>query len=104
MITRRRKRFVILPLRDLIAEIQSKRWEWPWIPWEVGLIRSFIWLRNCRANVMRQTTETSMTGTPMKCPNCDGELVEKRRDGVEMEICPSCEGMWLSRQELAQLE
>ncbi|MGH6999999.1 MAG: zf-TFIIB domain-containing protein [Stellaceae bacterium] len=40
----------------------------------------------------------------MKCPNCDAELVQKKRDGVEMEICPACEGMWLSRQELAQLE
>jgi Zn-finger nucleic acid-binding protein len=40
----------------------------------------------------------------MKCPNCDVELVLKKRDGVEMEICPSCEGMWLSAQELAQLE
>jgi len=40
----------------------------------------------------------------MKCPNCDSELVQKTRDGVEMEICPSCQGMWLSRQELAQLE
>ena len=40
----------------------------------------------------------------MKCPNCNVELVQKKRDGVEMEVCPSCEGMWLSRQELAQLE
>jgi Zn-finger nucleic acid-binding protein len=40
----------------------------------------------------------------MKCPNCATELVQKKRDGIEMEICPSCEGMWLSRQELAQLE
>jgi Zn-finger nucleic acid-binding protein len=40
----------------------------------------------------------------MKCPNCDAELVLKKRDGIEMEICPSCNGMWLSRQELEQLE
>ena len=40
----------------------------------------------------------------MKCPNCDAELVQKKRDGIEMEVCPSCEGMWLSSQELAQLE
>ena len=40
----------------------------------------------------------------MKCPNCDAELVEKVRDGVEMEICPSCQGMWLTSQELTQLE
>ena len=40
----------------------------------------------------------------MKCPNCDAELVQKVRDGVEMEICPSCQGMWLTGQELTQLE
>ena len=40
----------------------------------------------------------------MKCPNCDAELVQKKRDGVEMEVCPSCDGMWLSAQELTQLE
>ena len=40
----------------------------------------------------------------MKCPDCDAELVQKTRDGIEMEICPSCEGMWLNGQELAQLE
>ena len=40
----------------------------------------------------------------MKCPNCDAELMQKTRDGVEMEVCPSCNGMWLTPQELVQLE
>jgi Zn-finger nucleic acid-binding protein len=40
----------------------------------------------------------------MKCQSCDTELMPKKRDGVEMEVCPSCDGMWLSRQELSQLE
>ena len=40
----------------------------------------------------------------MKCPNCNAELVQKKRDRIETEVCPSCEGMWLSCQELAQLE
>ncbi len=40
----------------------------------------------------------------MKCPNCDVELVQKTRDGVEMEVCPSCDGMWLTSQELTELE
>jgi Zn-finger nucleic acid-binding protein len=40
----------------------------------------------------------------MKCPNCNADLVQGRRDRVEMEICPSCQGMWLTRQELEQLE
>lgn len=40
----------------------------------------------------------------MKCPDCDVELVQGKRDGIEMEICPSCKGMWLTCLELAQLE
>ena len=40
----------------------------------------------------------------MKCPNCDADLVAARRNGVDLELCPSCRGMWLSRQELDQLE
>jgi len=40
----------------------------------------------------------------MKCPNCDGELTPAKRDHVAMEICSSCKGMWLTPQELTQLE
>src|ERR1700733_4493516 len=40
----------------------------------------------------------------MKCPNCNAELAPAKRDGVDMDVCPSCKGMWLSRQELEQLE
>jgi Zn-finger nucleic acid-binding protein len=31
-------------------------------------------------------------------------LAQKTRDGVQMEVCPSCQGMWVTRQELTQLE
>jgi Zn-finger nucleic acid-binding protein len=40
----------------------------------------------------------------MKCPNCVAELAKAKRDGVELEACPACKGMWLTRQELDQLE
>ncbi len=40
----------------------------------------------------------------MKCPDCNVELVQKKRDRVEMEVCPSCNGMWLTKQELMELE
>ena len=40
----------------------------------------------------------------MKCPDCNADLVQAKRDGVEMEVCPSCAGMWLTPQELTQLE
>ena len=40
----------------------------------------------------------------MKCPVCSTDLTLTKRNGVQMEICPSCQGMWLTRQELTQLE
>jgi Zn-finger nucleic acid-binding protein len=40
----------------------------------------------------------------MKCPNCDGELAPAKSSGVEVELCPACKGMWLTRQELTELE
>lgn len=40
----------------------------------------------------------------MKCPGCGGELTPGRRDGVDMETCAGCGGIWLSRQELEALE
>jgi Zn-finger nucleic acid-binding protein len=40
----------------------------------------------------------------MKCPNCNTDLVQTKRSGVDVEYCQSCKGMWLSCQELEQLE
>lgn len=40
----------------------------------------------------------------MKCPHCNTDLVKAKRDGLDVDLCPSCQGMWLSRQELEQLE
>lgn len=40
----------------------------------------------------------------MKCPDCNIDLVATKRGGIDMEACPSCKGMWLSRQELSELE
>jgi Zn-finger nucleic acid-binding protein len=40
----------------------------------------------------------------MKCPNDNADLASAKRDGLDVETCPTCNGMWLSRQELGQLE
>lgn len=40
----------------------------------------------------------------MKCPVCtDKELVMSDRQGVEIDYCPSCRGVWLDRGELDKL-
>jgi len=40
----------------------------------------------------------------MKCPHCpDTTLVMSDRQGVEIDYCPSCRGIWLDRGELDKL-
>ncbi|NUM31846.1 MAG: zf-TFIIB domain-containing protein [Bacteroidetes bacterium] len=40
----------------------------------------------------------------MKCPNCTNvDLVMSERQGVEIDYCPSCRGIWLDRGELDKI-
>lgn len=40
----------------------------------------------------------------MKCPTCtDQSLVMSDRQGVEIDYCPSCRGVWLDRGELDKI-
>ena len=36
----------------------------------------------------------------MKCPVCDERLVEVRKGGILVDLCPSCKGAWVERVEL----
>ena len=40
----------------------------------------------------------------MNCPTCDVALASGTRDGVAMQVCPRCQGMWLTAAEFGQLE
>jgi Zn-finger nucleic acid-binding protein len=40
----------------------------------------------------------------MKCPVCDSvELLMAERQGVEIDYCPGCRGVWLDRGELDKI-
>ena len=40
----------------------------------------------------------------MKCPSCpETTLVMTERQGVEIDYCPACRGIWLDRGELDKL-
>ena len=39
----------------------------------------------------------------MKCPSCDELLVMSDRQGVEIDYCPKCRGVWLDRGELDKI-
>jgi uncharacterized protein len=39
----------------------------------------------------------------MKCPTCSVDLVMSERQGVEVDYCPKCRGVWLDRGELDKI-
>ena len=39
----------------------------------------------------------------MKCPACSVELEISERQGIEIDYCPQCRGVWLDRGELDKL-
>ena len=39
----------------------------------------------------------------MKCPRCETSLTVSERQGIEIDHCPSCRGVWLDRGELDKI-
>jgi len=37
------------------------------------------------------------------CPLCQERLDEVERHGIQMEVCPRCQGVWLSQGKLEQI-
>ena len=39
----------------------------------------------------------------MNCPTCKVPLVMSERQGIEIDYCPQCRGIWLDRGELDKI-
>ena len=39
----------------------------------------------------------------MKCPNCNATLLMTDKQGVEIDYCPECRGIWLDKGELEKI-
>ncbi len=39
----------------------------------------------------------------MKCPVCAVDLLMNERQGIEIDYCPKCRGIWLDRGELDKI-
>jgi Zn-finger nucleic acid-binding protein len=39
----------------------------------------------------------------MECPSCKVNLVMTDRNGIEIDYCPNCRGVWLDRGELDKI-
>lgn len=53
---------------------------------------------------MKAKIETEdATDLHMKCPKCEGSLYEATYEGIAIDVCNKCTGVWLDAGELAQL-
>ena len=43
------------------------------------------------------------TGQGLLCPACRVDLVMSERQGIEIDYCPKCRGVWLDRGELDKI-
>lgn len=39
----------------------------------------------------------------MKCPSCNETLLMTERQGIEIDYCPKCRGVWLDKGELDKI-
>lgn len=39
----------------------------------------------------------------IKCPKCDGVLIEADFEHIKIDVCDKCSGVWLDSGELAQI-
>ena len=53
---------------------------------------------------MKVAEEAKAAGTSsMRCPRCDGNLIESKIEDVSVDTCEKCGGVWLDSGELEQL-
>ncbi|MEJ0017353.1 MAG: zf-TFIIB domain-containing protein [Acetobacteraceae bacterium] len=52
---------------------------------------------------MSTTQPTPSAAGGMPCPRCHVDLLMSERQGIEIDYCPKCRGVWLDRGELDKL-
>jgi Zn-finger nucleic acid-binding protein len=52
---------------------------------------------------MRARRAAEGAGAGLRCPKCDGTLIEIDYDVVKLDRCEKCNGVWLDAGELEQL-
>ena len=48
------------------------------------------------------SAENAQSGA-LKCPKCDGKLVETNFENIKIDVCDTCSGSWFDAGELAQV-
>ncbi len=73
----------------------------------------YVWVQELRTRMARREKEQQAQSQSekvrlkelhwMHCPKCGQELVTERCDSVEIDVCPSCKGVWLDAGELGTI-
>lgn len=85
------------------------------IPAALGILATeFAWARRllhmvreriqCSVNNLKNNNQSNRKEKTMKCPVCtEVDLKMTERQGVEIDYCPECRGIWLDRGELDKI-
>ena len=60
-------------------------------------------IEKLRAKMSAEEQEKAKAASALRCPKCDGTLEGVITEGVEIDVCNTCGGVWLDAGELEQL-
>ncbi|HKR02829.1 MAG TPA: zf-TFIIB domain-containing protein [Pyrinomonadaceae bacterium] len=60
-------------------------------------------IERLRAKMTAEEQEKAKAASALRCPKCDGTLEGIIHDGVEIDVCNTCGGIWLDAGELDEL-
>lgn len=60
-------------------------------------------IEKLRAKMTEEEQAKIAAAAALQCPKCDGQLQALMFEGVELDACDKCGGVWLDANELAAL-
>jgi ribosomal protein L37AE/L43A len=60
-------------------------------------------IERLRAKRTEEEKQAEAQKSAIKCPKCDGTLLELTHEGVQIDRCNKCNGVWLDAGELGRL-
>jgi uncharacterized protein len=60
-------------------------------------------IEKLRAQMSAEEQAKAAEAATLECPRCDGRLEAVVNEGVEIDVCDTCGGVWLDAGELEQL-
>ncbi len=55
------------------------------------------------AKMKAKLGDDSAKSLEIKCPKCEGTLIETDFESIKIDVCDKCSGVWLDTGELAQV-